>query len=382
MKHIIKDTLANVRQTINKARGLPNDFYTSQEVFAYEKENFFFKGWFAVCSRHKLSVPGAVYPITFFDLPLLVVRDKDDVIRVFQNTCRHRGMILVDEPTKTNGIVRCPYHSWCYSLSGELRISPHVGGPGKNVHEDMCKEDLGLFSFRCQEYMGVVFVNISGDAPDFEEYIGSLKKKWHEFQRPLYYAEQDSSFTLNIDCNWKLAVENYCESYHLPWVHPGLNSYSRLEDHYDIIDEEGHRFSGQGTHFYQPTVGEDGKKFDIFPALSSQWDKAAEYIALYPNVLFGVHKDHVFSIVLQPISESKTCEHIDIYYASEEMVSDEWKEKRKANCKLWKDIFEEDIFVVEGMQRGRYGPLFDGGKFSPAMDNATHFFHRWVVSRV
>ena len=34
--------------------------------------------------------------------------------------------------------------------------------------------------------------------------------------------------------NWKLAVENYCESYHLPWVHPGLNSYSRLEDHYHI----------------------------------------------------------------------------------------------------------------------------------------------------
>jgi len=38
--------------------------------------------------------------------------------------------------------------------------------------------------------------------------------------------------------------------------------------------------------------------------------------------------------------------------------------------------------VVEGMQRGRNGLMFDGGKFSPVMDSATHCFHYWVASKV
>ena len=48
---------------------------------------------------------------------------------------------------------------------------------------------------------------------------------------------------------------------------------------------------------------------------------------------------------------------------------------------MWKEVFEEDIFVVEGMQSGRAASRFDGGKFSPVMDEATHAFHRWVAER-
>jgi hypothetical protein len=45
-------------------------------------------------------------------------------------------------------------------------------------------------------------------------------------------------------------------------------------------------------------------------------------------------------------------------------------------------VFEEDIFVVEGMQAGRAAPGFDGGRFSPAMDGPTHMFHAWVAGRI
>jgi hypothetical protein len=31
------------------------------------------------------------------------------------------------------------------------------------------------------------------------------------------------------------------------------------------------------------------------------------------------------------------------------------------------------------MQKGRHGPFFDGGKFSPVMDVPTHVFHKWVA---
>ena len=180
--------------------------------------------------------------------------------------------------------------------------------------------------------------------------------------------------------NWKLAVENYCESYHLPWVHPGLNSYSRLEDHYHI--EQPGFFSGQGTRVYRPMMDEGGNRFANFPDLSDHWEAAGEYIALYPNILLGVHRDHTYAILLEPVSEDRTIEHVAIYYASDAMRNSDWASMRAANTRLWQGVFEEDVFVVEGMQRGRYGIKFDGGKFAPAMDGPTHCFHRWVAERL
>ena len=52
------------------------------------------------------------------------------------------------------------------------------------------------------------------------------------------------------------------------------------------------------------------------------------------------------------------------------------------NASFWKTVFREDIGVVEGMQRGRNGLMFDGGKFSPVMDSATHCFHHWIAQSI
>ena len=162
----------------------------------------------------------------------------------------------------------------------------------------------------------------------------------------------------------------------MPWVHPGLNSYSRLEDHYHI--QEVNKFSGQGTLVYQQLKGPEDAVFPDFKGLSDKWDTGAEYVSFYPNVLIGAQRDHCFSIVLQPNSNTSTTEHIHLFYAQPDTSED----MRTRNAHLWKTVFEEDIFVVEGMQRGRHLPLFDGGRFSPAMDGPTHNFHDWVAGKI
>ena len=152
--------------------------------------------------------------------------------------------------------------------------------------------------------------------------------------------------------------------------------YSRLEDHYHI--ESPGNFSGQGTWVYRQIKGEDGTVFPDFAELSSKWDTGAEYIAVYPNVLLGVHRDHTTVILLEPIGPEKTVEHVHFYYAQPD-TSDAL---RTQNMLQWKQVFEEDIFVVEGMQQGRHAPLFDGGRFSPAMDGPTHMFHNWIATKL
>ncbi|MDX1785083.1 aromatic ring-hydroxylating oxygenase subunit alpha [Roseovarius sp. ZX-A-9] len=368
--------LSNVRAPVETANGLPNAHYIDPAVYEEEKHALLYSQWAGLAVAADVPEPGDAVPMEFLGMPLLLIRDKDGEVRVFQNICRHRGMILVEEPRKIEGAIRCPYHSWCYSTKGNLVSTPHVGGPGQNTHPAIKRDELGLNVVRSHVWRDVVWINMSGDAPEFEVAMSDIIERWSEFELPLYHGGHDSKFQLEVQTNWKLAVENYCESYHLPWIHPGLNSYSRLEDHYHI--EKPGAFSGQGTMVYRQLRNEHGQTFPDFEDVGAKWNEQAEYIAVYPNVLLGVHRDHAFTIILEPKSLDRTVEHIHLYYA----VPGTDEGMRARNTQLWKAVFEEDIFVVEGMQKGRHVTQFDGGRFSPVMDSPTHCFHDWVASKM
>jgi choline monooxygenase len=367
--------LSPVLRDVAAARGLPNAHYTDPATWAAERDALLFGQWAGIAFADDVPAPGDAWPVDYAGVPVLVLRDRAGAIRVFQNVCRHRGMILVDRPGPIRGAIRCPYHSWCYGLDGRLVATPHVGGPGQNAHPQVDRDTLGLIELRAHVWRGVVFVNLDGQAPAFDDAHADLIGRWGALDQPLH-SDAASMFALDVACNWKLAVENYCESYHLPWVHPGLNSYSRLEDHYHI--EAPGRYSGQGTLVYRQLQGEDGTTFPDFAGLPAKWDTGAEYVALYPNVLFGVHRDHGCAILLMPQGTERTVERVAIHYAR----PDTDPALRARNTEQWRAVFEEDILVVEGMQRGRHAPGFDGGRFSPAMDGPTHCFHAWVAARL
>ena len=258
-KHLTATDLSSVQRSVEQANGLPNAHYIDPQVFSEEAEAVLKCTWAGLAVGADVPNNGDAKPISFLGMPLLLLRDKDGDLRVFENICRHRGMQLVSEAQNIEGAIRCPYHSWCYSTKGKLVSTPHVGGAGQNTHPSIVKDNLGLNEVRSHLWRDVIFINITGDAPEFTEVHRDLIARWSEFDSPMYHGGHDSKFELELMANYKLAVENYCESYHLPWVHPGLNSYSRLEDHYNIV--EYGQYSGQGTlvsvsytHLTLPTI--------------------------------------------------------------------------------------------------------------------------------
>jgi len=370
------DSDLSPKRRLDAGRGLGNAHYVDQATYELERQQLLFAQWSGIGFAADVPNRGDVKPIDFMGMPLLLVRDHEGEIGLFQNTCRHRGMILVHEATHIRRVIRCPYHSWCYDLRGELKATPHVGGPGRNSHEAIRLDDLGLVRIRAGEFLGVVFANISGNALSFDQSIAHLKSRWADFDQDVFCGTESSS-TLNVRTNWKLAVENYCESYHLPWIHPGLNAYSKLADHYNIDDRPG--YSGQGTRVYRQLGVEGGIRFPDFDGISDAWDTAGEYVSLFPNVLLGVHRDHCFAMVLKPVGMDHTVEHLRLFYTEEAASEERFAPLRRENLNLWSVVFNEDISVVEGMQRGRQGIYFDGGHFSPVMDASTAVFHRWVA---
>lgn len=377
---MLDNALDVVTEPIEFARGLPNQHYTDWETFKEERKALLYNNWAAVATGGDIPNTGDAMPVDFAGMPLLVVRDHGGSIRVFQNTCRHRGMILVEEKCNLRGTIRCPYHSWSYNIDGSLRATPHVGGPGQNYDQNVERSQFGLFNVRSHVWRDLVFVNVSGTAPEFADYASTLIERWSEHNRPLFHGGAVSTFEFDVACNWKLAVENYCESYHLPWIHPSLNTYSRLEDHYHI--EEPGKFAGQGTYVYRQLVGEEGEVFPDFAGLSEFWDKGAEYIALFPNVLLAAQRDHAYAMILLPQGPHRTIERTIIFYSFDPKERLEFSDLLKQNSDQWRGVLEEDIFVVEGMQKGRHGIMFDGGKFAPKMDGPTHLFHNWAAQSI
>ena len=378
---LTESQLAGVQRPIAEASGLPNAAYVSDSYMRFERDQVLGRTWTCIGHGRDVANPGDAVPVNLLGLPLLLLRDHEGRIKVFHNVCSHRGMELVSRPCSLRTVLRCPYHSWAYDLDGQLRATPHIGGPGRNACEGFDRARHGLKPVRTAVWLDMVFVNLSGDAPSFEAHAAPLAARWKDFDTSrIRHGGPDSSLRIAVNCNWKLAVENYCESYHLPWVHPGLNSYSRLEDHYNI-EADGH-YAGQGSLVYTPVLVEGGPAFPRFPDLPEKWATGAEYIALFPNVLLGIHADHFFAMRLEPIAPDRTVEHLDLYYVGDEPLGEDYAAMRAANTRAWRTVFEEDIGVVEGMQRGRASPAFAGGVFSPVMDGPTHCFHRWVAARL
>jgi len=383
---IDKKKLDIVNKPIHEAHGLPNECYTSKEYTLIERKKLFEDKWIVIGAASSLPEIGDAKPIDLLGIPILIVRTKTNQIKVFHNICSHRGLKLVSKPGKIKNVIRCPYHSWSYNLEGELMATPHIGG--MNIHETpkFEKSKSNLKEIRSYIWLDLIMININNNEISFEEYIKPLSDRWEEFwpvkDRDLINHSNDYGyFKLNAKCNWKFAIENYCESYHLPWVHPGLNSYSKIEDHYHIQGLPN-RFAGQGTVVYNPRF-EGNEKFPCFPNWPKDKENIAEYVALFPNVMLGIHKDHYYAYWLEPINYEYTLEHMEIYYVGEEAAnSNKFKSLREQNHKQWEDIQKEDVDIIQGMQIGRNSPVYNGGNFSPIMDNPTHHFHKWVAQNL
>jgi choline monooxygenase len=375
-----------VTDPIEQAHGLPNECYISPEYLMFEREKIFADKWTVIGVGSSIPNPGDALPYNLLGIPLIILRDKDNRVRIFHNVCSHRGFKLLSKPCSLKNVLRCPYHSWSYDFGGKLIATPHIGGLNIHESEKFDKTKSNLKEVRSKVWMDIIFVNINNNEIEFNEHVKPLESRWSKFiskedQHLLINPKDHGYFSLNVKSNWKFAIENYCESYHLPTIHPELNKVSNISDHYHIQGLPN-RFAGQGSKKYEQLIKRK-KMFDNFKNWRKDLSKNSEYIALFPNVMIGLHIDHFYAFWLEPISINETKEHLAMYYVGNNSANGkEFESMREENSKFWKGVMSEDIKAIEGMQEGRNSPAYNGGNFSPIMDNPTHQFHKWVADNL
>src|SRR5689334_4377266 len=139
---------------VENAWTLPSAVYTDAAVFAAEKDRIFARTWQVVGHAHQVANPGDYFTTELMGEPLLVVRGNDGILRGFYNVCRHRAGPPA-EGCGSRRVFRCGYHGWTYGLDGRLISTPEFEGV-----QDFDAGQFGLRPVRCEEWSGLVFVNL------------------------------------------------------------------------------------------------------------------------------------------------------------------------------------------------------------------------------
>jgi choline monooxygenase len=212
------ESIYSIDPEIITSTGMPGIVFKDPAVFESECHSIFVNGWVSIACGQQLKQPGDVLPVSIAGHSLIAVRGTDGDIAVFHNVCRHKGAPLVDGPCNKRVLV-CPYHRWAYQLDGSLRGAPYYGGSSNIPISDMDKADKGLLKVRSAVWWDIVFVNISGHAEDFNSFIAPLDTALAEYDESNTRALSSTDY--ETACNWKLAVDNFLDGYHVPGMHRG-----------------------------------------------------------------------------------------------------------------------------------------------------------------
>ena len=134
-----------LEQITGQTRGLPNAAFTTDEFLNLENQRLFAGSWILAGIASEIPNRGDVQPVDVGGRSLILIRDNNAEIRVFQNVCPHRGARLVDDRVDGTNALICPYHSWTFELDGRLQGRPHYFGPGKHDRGDTSNDPICLF---------------------------------------------------------------------------------------------------------------------------------------------------------------------------------------------------------------------------------------------
>ena len=197
---------------------------TSPALFEQEQELIFKRCWIYVGHESEIAEPGDYRRRTMAGRPLLFVRGRDRGIRVFLNSCPHRGAQICRAEAGNADVLRCPYHAWTFDTQGEL-----IGVPQADAYSaSFDRATLGLKAPpRVSSHRGFHFVCFSSEVEDLPRYLGAAKDY---LDLVADQAEQgmrvvSGSNRYEIKANWKLLMENSLDAYHLLSTHRSYVDY-------------------------------------------------------------------------------------------------------------------------------------------------------------
>ena len=332
---------------LDRATALPARYYVGEAMLAMEQRAVFARSWQLVAHQGQLAEPGDHVVEQVGHVPVIVVRGQDGVLRGFVNVCRHRAGPLALCNGKGARALHCKYHGWTYTLEGQLRSAPEMQGAA-----DFDVADIRLPPIRVHEWQGLVFVALDDAVPPFGEVYGGIAERIAPIDlSAMRYLRRDS---YEIDCNWKVYVDNFLEGYHLPHVHPGL---SKVLDYRAYDTELFDWYSLQSSPLRNSTaIYGDGEAF---------------YYFVYPNVMLNIMPGRLQTNRILPLGPDRCRVEFDYYYAQDDAA----QARIAADQEFSDEVQQEDIAICVAVQKGLTSGTYEAGRLCPKRESGVWHFH-------
>lgn len=292
-----QDQIGLTRQPLARARQMPGDLYVSEDVAAAEKDRIFMRTWLCVGRVEEVAKPGDFLTGTIVGESFVITRDEDGGINAFMNMCLHRGVPVAAGQGNAKDF-SCPYHAWLYDLKGRLVTAPQLGGCEVDV------KDWRLRPLHCEQWRGWIFLSFNPQPEPFSDFI-------EVFDRELWWFKTDqcrfaTKEVREIDCNWKLLVENFIDIYHVPVLHRGsFGGFMKIDR-----DKSPFTLLPRGGWIYEQESKPHSKGgvqlFPTLPWLEGLSSSTSLKAGIFPNLNLSLRYDSIRMWQLWPLTPGKT----------------------------------------------------------------------------
>lgn len=247
--------------------------YRSEAIFAAERERIWMTSWLYLGHETEVPNPNDFKVRVLGGKPLILVRDQNGQVRVFLNSCPHRGTVLCRESEGNNKNFQCFYHAWTYRTDGEMSSLPD-----DEAYQDSpdFRDTVKLRTVpRMDIHEGFVFVSFAEEGPTLLEHLGAAADVITMTTEANPHGMQvlPGVQRYGVKGNWKLAVENAMDGYHFAPTHNTFVGYLR-ETGFHVTDDDQYAYDlGQGHSMliltghngrlgmiWEPRFGEDEKE--------------------------------------------------------------------------------------------------------------------------
>ena len=325
------------------SKPLAADFYTSPEIHEAEHLSIFSKAWFLCTPLSRIRSPYDAVAVAIQNKPLIAWNCGKEC-RVFYNVCRHRGGNLLYEEQCNTRNLRCKYHGWTYDQDGRLIAAPRFD---QNNAAEVLQAGISLRQPKVLQRSGLVFVNFGDDPLTSSDFADSIESNFPSIDR-FEFAEIR---TFNFRCNWKLYVENWLESYHLPWLHKNLSKDVNVDSYTISIHDWGVVHAAKASSASSVYAGRWGWHWPAFA-----WNTYGDGISLEQIIPLGIRSTEVrytFLFALGTPSEGK-----------------------RSSLDMCVQVTQEDGQMCEVVQRAIDAGVYVPGPLSPLHETAIGAFHK------
>jgi choline monooxygenase len=335
---------------------LPAQWYTSNEIYEKERKNLFARQWLYFAHESEVPEPGDYLTAEIAGYPLYVTRQQDGMLKCFHNVCRHRAAPLLTAPRGNNSgnVITCRYHGWSYGTNGDLLATPYF-----DCMTDCERAELSLFELQVSVYHGLIFVNMSKDAQEFDAKFAQLQQTIDRSDYKLDEYKFHSQITREGQFNWKVWMDGYQECYHCMTIHPVFTRDFALQK-YKVENHE--LFS----------VHSCDRKTE-----SSSGSSDGLWLWIYPNLGMPVYGPCFYTLQVNPLAVNKTRLTYTFHF------SETATEEHVTSFRAFVDqITDEDLSICELVQKNLEAGIYQQGVLNPTRENGVAYFHSLVREHV